>query len=966
MKRTPRDLAIGSKYQQQLLRAEGRRNNALFEKLIEPILYCPDDDLHVPFFDRKAGTYSQWPYEQIVCDVDDDDDDDLKAILPLFQLFTNPLRFAHHDPSKVKKGVSSGSTPPSARVTNGGFQSLTFEHDGDDAASLEQQLDWFRGKPENCPFNKVHQALSQFADYRGYEVVFSGHKSLHIHIIFDTKHLDKKLAHEDKGALRHWSVDVPEFALAALHQIVWKEIAKIIQDELNIDLEFDQRVSTYYAKRRSPWGTRIMDKQNNIHGFEIGDEVTQIVVQDRILSRSSPKAVGVLFSSDKATVSLECATNSQHRPSAKPVMAEDEMCMLDELTRYLRENGWAEYPKPAMLKYHDPHNVLYFKNHAADQNPNTFIQGDYRTVLPAGVGAPPQPFPLPNNFTLDETLSVCEQRIVANNGQLVSSLTPPKGRPKKWTDTFADQATSVDQARRIQGKMLAHVPDLKGTTLIQGLPGSGKTHSLMANIQERRWDDDAERFANGRNLSFGFIVMASPSYKQAAAKRKEYLDLDTGNSCAVLLISLSELYRRAAESLKKDALDRRAIGNAGYQNFIDGVKKLHPDVFCKMIELRNAMWTRNGQTLFHPNHTVLFMTNELIRHWPNSRIAKAFLHPEFPDNYTNDDIERCCREMSFYRVIYDEVDTYDLVSLDEASLVNIARDVRNHHRKAEDKPWDESGLASQVAAYEQVMSHYPKLQFGFDECNRIIRTKYQKSKHRYSVDFKRFPFGKGPDHRNLYAKCNGKKYFCKPKNWWVSLGCPVIILTTEDLPKNVFSKINHGQNRKRCLPLMNAPHLFQECIPVIFDERARTPNKKPIPNCRSLASELLKNGTEFVIGNKLKDINIPLPTPTCSHISAKGRNDLNCKSIATIITYPACKQYDQWAILGSTFDISNPIQLAYRDIVLQDIGRNTGFRRNPVSAFQPHKVYIKQSLYRDLGYFEVGSDIPFHFYNRAA
>lgn len=963
MNRTPCELAIAPNYQKQLERADKRKSNIFFEKYVEPRLYSREHGWHIPFFDRKEGTFSQNPLERLITQAEGIDP---ANILPSAQLFTNALKFADFDPTKQVKGKSSGATAPKLRVINSGMMIMTFEHDGNGPESLQQQLDWFAGKPEDCLFSRVHKALSKFADYRGYIVVFSGHKSLHIHIIWDTTHLSKELTKSDNGPKNYWSMDVPDAALAPLHRMGWTEVAGIIQSKLNVDLEFDLNVSTYYAKRRSPWGTRIIDKTDNIHGFKVGDRVEQIVVQERVLTRAVPGAETVLLSADKISIALEHTSRSQNRPSKTPMMFGEEVELLDELSKYLAENGWAEYPKPVVLKFQEPSNALYFKNHDGDNNPNTFVGGSYRTILPAGVGAPSGLTPLPNDLTLDETLEVCRQRIAAKNNQTMSLPNTTKRRPQKWSKRYADDAIGVDQSRKLQGKMLAHVPDFRGTTLIQGLPGSGKTYSLMKNIQERRWDDDAERFAHERELSRGFIAIASPSYEQAATKRREFLNLNSGSSCAIVMQSSSQLYKLAVEYLKKTELDRREIGKAGFSNFLDGVRALQPDVFRKMVEQRDAMWTKNGKTLFHLNHTIVFTTGELIKYWPNSRISKAFLHPEFPEDYTEEDVTRCCQQMSFYRVIYDEMVTDDLVSIHPAKLVDIARDIRKHHDRNTGKPWDESNLLDQVNAYEHVMSSYSGLEFDFDDCTNIIRIKYKKKKDRCAVDAKQFTFGKGNTDKNIYAQRHGKEYYLKTRQWWKFLGCPVIILTTEDLPRTIFGKIDHGEYQTRSLSLMNAPYLFQEYVPVVFDERARSPREDAKPNCRDLAGELLSGNTDFVIGNKLKYLEPNAPTRTCSHMSAKGRNDLKSKSIATIITYPAIEQYDVWTVLGAAFNIANPIQLGVRDTVVQDVGRNTGFRRDPKTGFQPHRIYIKPSLYRDLDCFQGGSDIPFKFYNCAA
>ena len=121
MQRSCNELAIGPKYKRLFERAEARYANEAFCKLIEPILYQPERDLHVPFFNRKKGTFSQFPLEHMIVVAEGDEPD---AILPLAQLFANPLRFAEYDRQNANPGVRSGATAPKLRVTNGGIQIL--------------------------------------------------------------------------------------------------------------------------------------------------------------------------------------------------------------------------------------------------------------------------------------------------------------------------------------------------------------------------------------------------------------------------------------------------------------------------------------------------------------------------------------------------------------------------------------------------------------------------------------------------------------------------------------------------------------------------------------------------------------------------------------------------------------------------------------------------------------------------
>lgn len=975
MKR-PTDLAIGSKYQRQLERAESRYDNKLFTQYILPDLYDPERDLHVPHFFAKKGNFSQSSLEELIEEFGDDTD----GLQGVSELIVNPLKFADYDPSKAVRGKTSGFTPPRERITNAGWMVFTFEHDGPDASSLEMQLDWFAGKPERCKFHRVHKYLSRYSDYRGYSAVFSGHKSVHIHIVFDTRHLSRDLARGAKGAIKHWDGDVPPDALRELHRRIWFEIAKAITSALEIDIEFDSIMANYTQKRRSPWGMRVIlsDESPNVHGHESGDAIRQTVVQEHILSRAIDAKAPPLLSMSAAESVMADQRSSQQQTSRRAVASSSSSILLGELKTYLAESGWGTYPEPAEVVYHEPYNYLFFRNHANDRRPTTCVRGDYRKLIPSGAGAHVDDMFLPNGFTLDETLDVIEQRLGLEPQMQAAGRRSSRPGLLFQKLGFGERATNPDEARDNIGVVLRHFADCKGTVLLQAPEGIGKTYALMQQIQELRHDREAERYQRTtRDQSAGlapdgpqwspipgFICFACSAYDQAYAKRDEFLELDNDHSCAIVLKSFSRLYADAVEQMSATQLTREEVGRRGLSNFIQAIAALQPDVYKRMCELRDEVWVFEGKPRFIKNYTVLFAVHSHIQNWPHSHISKAFLHPEFPDDFDQDEIDRCAREMGLYQVIYDEIGWQDLVSIQPAQLVDMAKQVEECLRTNTDERWDDAGLNEQVSAFDTVMKNNPATAFDFDTCNNIIRTRFT-DKDKLAVDAVRFPFGKGTLDNNFYAQRDGIEYFCRERRWWHGLGCPVIVLTTEDLPRLIAKSISKSSGSGEKILVADytfTPHLFNEVVPVWFDERARVPgqNRGAIVE---LALELFDAGFDFVIGNRLGGIDKKFREQVCSHKAAQGRNDLKDKTIATIVTYPGAEEYDQYAILGAKYDIDDPVAIAYRDMVFQDLGRNLGFRGSMKQKAIPHMLFIKPSLYGDIGFLQGAAFNRYRFYH---
>lgn len=965
VRRAIEELNISSKYKRQLVRAVSRRSNQLAEMAIIKSIESNITGEHRSLshlYKREVGTFAELDLLDLLEEhTDGNGAFDWDAVLQGAVLFSNPMALADFDAAKTVPGKKSGFTAPSERVENAGWWVFTFEVDGTSRQDLEMQLDWFAGKPEQAPFNVAHKALSRFADYRGYSAIFSGGKSVHIHLLFDIRHLSHKLAQSTKNLkVQHWEGDVPDRDLAGLHQLLWVDVAETVNRSLGTNVRFDPFLRFYHQKRRSPWGIRTLTKASALHGFAEGDEVEQIVIQERLSTRTlAPKGSRPLVTFEKSKAITNASRTSTNRPSRRSVVQPNASAMISDFHDYLRNEGWGEYPKPAAFVYDGSHNVLSFYNDAADVNPSTIVRGDYRQLLFGGAGAPTNPVFLPNELTLDETLDL----LFPPGSQGFTGASRSTGRKTFHPlNRYAEQATNKASARREAAKILEAVSQSPGAILVQAPEGIGKTYTLMNIAMEQRWDEDKIRFDNAKArgdepvFAQGHTIIACRSYDQVYEKHDELLSVENAPAGAIVLKSVGKLYGEARELLKVgQELTTADAGANNCQSLIEAIQKLQPQVYKKMKELRDEAWPIHNGSRTHVPNAFVFMVHDLLKIWPHSFYGRAFLHPEFPDNLDPLAIQRCAQEMRPHRVIYDEVEWSDLVTVVPTGQVRLARKVRKECERIAQMPWDESSLATRVGAFSSVMSDQGNKSMQFERCDEIIRTKFRKKKDLIRVDSAKFPFGKGSEEKNIYAGVTGGSYYCKPTRWAASLGCPVIILTTEDLPRLVANGINRQSKNGKPYQLVNltfTPHLFQETVPLSFDERVRMPRETSeagdLESVKELAEELLGQDRDFVISNGLSSLDQKWHDHHTTHRSARGRNDLKSKTIATFLTYPGLDEYAKYCVLGHAFGISNPVKVAYRDLLYQDLGRNLGFRYTAAPGQYPHHVYVKASLFRDL------------------
>ena len=234
--------------------------------MLAPNIYDRDRGLYLPISDKLFLT-GKLP-----------DFSELDAALPISSpatpvwaaFFANPLTIP---PGYEKVGFDpKTAAPPTLRLTNAGYLVLTAELDCDTTEEFEENLSWTRGRNDDFRqslFAKIDAKLCKSKDYRGYCIVFSGHRSLHFHFVFSTEHL-RNCPWDATAEERR---DAPQHALMArVHERYWDRVIEIFSETVGRSLRFDRSLRQATQWRRMPWAIRTLEKNAEILGIPRGRE----------------------------------------------------------------------------------------------------------------------------------------------------------------------------------------------------------------------------------------------------------------------------------------------------------------------------------------------------------------------------------------------------------------------------------------------------------------------------------------------------------------------------------------------------------------------------------------------------------------------------------------------------------------------------------------------------------------------
>jgi hypothetical protein len=989
-------LVCSTRYQNKIKKrsTDFHKRNALWTEYLSKSLYVHDLEAHLPIHMEKLSTNSpEWSLNA------DDAINDGTFDQSVWQFYGNMLRLPIHGPD-YKSPKSDQDTKfifapkfqePSKRPAIGYCWVFTLEHDPDDASGFQEQLDWLWKKSETGPSPIVLFDIylrQNYRDYRGYNATWTGNKSIHYSFVFDCTWIDQQ-ALESWATLNgtdpkhnldhHYHGDINPDVIWEYYKSKWSDLVTLFTTETDVDVIFDTQLQTLAQKRRLPWGTRIELKDDNIHGFPIGTRIPQVVLEERILTTAPKGAEQYFLSAQEANnLVLPKRVRAKHSIIANipNAIASD---LLDELTKYLAKEWGQEYPKPS--HFDDTYGV-YFYNNANDTNPNTYLGPDYSHLVFKGIGAPTEKSlsHLPNYVCLSDLLyTLTDYLDDQKRDQIEVITTANRKRPKR-----TELATNLlDQwfEFRARNKDRSEIRDVMQSTsrlALESSPyacmvspeGIGKSHQVLAGAIDYRMDDLTNWFFTGHSLTKqgrGFQLFASASYDQAEEQYDSYLNAAGTNNHngnvvrprhAVFLQSFSQLYKECSVSKVRG---RKKISYSGalkdgYGSLMDAVYDKQRDVYDEITKLKNDAWKiapvtgtalTNGKpndSGFHQNFaTILFTSHETAQTFNRPSKSKAWLHPDFDYATHADDPKQyfeLAKQFQTYRIIHDEIAIDDLVWSHSPAEVQFANDVKH----AGNKGWSEMSMPEKYAAFDNLADQAPD-EMGFDKTLKVIEANFGVD-DQVVVDFAALPFGTDNKKDGLYNGKHGTVIYMKPKTWWHQCKGRIVILTTERLPTRIIESFRWSNNNSDSddvgfkLALWDRDYLYPtESLPMALSNQA---NSKGI---QELADSLLdSDGDAFdeIISDVAEGDNIT------AHKTARGKNDLKEKNIATILTYLDPHRYCKFNVIAQVFDIPDAIILYYRDLLNQAVGRNQGFRRDDSNP-KRHQLNLSAKLYHELG-----------------
>jgi hypothetical protein len=812
--------------------------------------------------------------------------------------------------------LSCGDTPPSERAFNAGFTVYTFEFDH---TPLDDQLSviW-SGKLKG-----MEAELCRFRDYRGYEAVYSGRKSVHFHFVFDIRHLKRDLIVTGNSSYQdNWTCDLPDTLLRSAYSVCWTRLAEIFGSIAEIDEAPDPRLKSWEQLRRCPWALRQVKDAHPL-GLPTNHRVPQVVLASNVFKNTKRgatewfhepyKLVGesasdpvrrrrnTFFEVDFATKTRELELFEHHAPDI------------------FRQIIGAEYPKWTSFEVNEQGMRCHFLNGPGDRNPSSFCEGNRDRIVLQGrhqFGSEGVPLEATPNQVFDW--------IVARYGN-------PQEKSDDWimrrykaavhdrdslarflndyvTDVVAPLSTNAHLAwvQRLVGR-----PDKPNThVLIRGPQGCGKSTKVMANIPAIHERDP------------GMIFFSSPSIEQAREKIETFVRLNRNEQFVpYLYLSLTALYERFCP--EEERFNHIDILEEGGSSWLHAVFWQQPEVYEAMFAYRTRLidLQAEGKT------PVLFGTHETMRQHARGGTSRLFYAGGFDArwfesmglNERESWRSRLLRENRIHRVIVDEVTAHDLVSINPSEVVEWVNECAKQIGFA-----DTRDIAERYSRFTTYLSEHPCRDMTWNLLLEILTCAYEEE-HLVQVSGREVPFDEAD---GIYAEMVGKPYYVRPRCWWNGFW-RVTMLTTEAVPTRIIEAIDaeaasrdEEQDDRFQVYDFGLPESERDIVTV---ELQRACKKGSLP-------ELVRGYKEQypkaeIISDMVRDRIAEFTVTT--HMAAKGSNSFIGSDIVAFYNALSPPLFGELGALNARFERADLVRLFYVDRFEQTAGRNRGYRGRP-------------------------------------
>lgn len=389
-----------------------------------------------------------------------------RAVLSQQMLFANCLQVAEAE--NDQQGNSSYPSP-SSRVTLGPLAIYTFEFDDPSLQFFQTQLSWLRSKGKkrvDCPMGQFFKTCSQWTDFKGLTVCWSGHKSLHIHAVFDTAPYLARFA-SPGGAARHGMM---------AH---WDKLETALIADLGLTDSShrpDRALRRPEQYRRLPNGLREIDKPGHILGIPVGTIVPQLTLWEMWRGCTSRNAKTLFHSPTLfAKQPVRPTKVARKHPENVGPLSPTQIAHCESRLRDAYPND--SWPRVSHLGFDSGYWKAWFFNCAKDSNPNSVMREDYCTILMQGHGADlikPAPLPATLGECMREWLGEIAPEVETD--EEVAMCVKIGG--SEVERAFAGSATKVTASSAIDAQLPKTVL-FKRWLLLQGPEGASKTSTIM-------------------------------------------------------------------------------------------------------------------------------------------------------------------------------------------------------------------------------------------------------------------------------------------------------------------------------------------------------------------------------------------------------------------------------------------------------------------------------------------------------
>jgi hypothetical protein len=578
----------------------------LFRHYVGPNLYHPGSHYIYTTPDPSRYRFKNWRPEITAVAIEH------RSVAPC-GVFSNTLSW-----------IDEADLSPGERTYNAGFSVYTFEPD---CNSLEDQLRViYSGQ-----LRRIDAELRRYRDYRGYEVVYSGGKSLHFHFCFDLRHLKRDLAVSSNSSYRgNWTRDLPDCLLRPAYAASWNRLAAMFCEIA--DLQPDQRLRSWEQLRRCPWALRLVRGGHPL-GLPNAYLIPQPVLASDIFRNTKRGATEWFHDPDK----LGELCRDEHMRRRKTFIERD----FDATSREQELFGQqapavfsqiigSEYPKFAGFEVNETGLRCRFYNGPGDNNPSSFCEGNRSRILLQGqhdFASDGIPLSTTPNQVFDwivsqhrgslsdqSDLSPGDWIIRRSKAAVHDRASLARFIEDHMVEMVAPPAASVTPAW-IE-KLVGRVGNSNTHVLIRGPQGCGKSTKMMVKIPAIYENDP------------GVIVFSSPSIQQAEEKIETFERMNKDERFApYLYLSLTALYERFC--LSSDRIDHLDILAEGGSSWLHAVYQRQRDVYDAMFAYRCCLFDLRVEGKI----PVLFGTHETMRQHASGGMTRLFYSPGFNEKW---------------------------------------------------------------------------------------------------------------------------------------------------------------------------------------------------------------------------------------------------------------------------------------------------------------------------------------------